>query len=136
MAPSTPPPPSSELFAALTIASTSSVVMSATQISSRVVATSAVSRGLTINGDGSAVLAGARFHNLTSWLRGLDPLLVKAALEHRIRLAHENMRRHLVLGAAELPQPRQQDQVIKRLGGQRQAQRLCLRAVLRPGHRI
>ncbi len=34
MAPSTPPPPSSERFAALTMASTASVVMSATQISS------------------------------------------------------------------------------------------------------
>src|SRR6476469_5701487 len=35
MAPSTPPPPSKEVLAALTMASTSSVVMSATQISSR-----------------------------------------------------------------------------------------------------
>jgi hypothetical protein len=33
MAPSTPPPPRSEAFAAFTIASTSSVVMSATMIS-------------------------------------------------------------------------------------------------------
>src|ERR1700751_2261158 len=34
MAPSTPPPPSSERFAALTMASSASVVMSATQTSS------------------------------------------------------------------------------------------------------
>src|SRR6476660_8865094 len=45
MAPSTPPPPSSEVLAAFTMASTSSVVMSATQISSRDAPTSAVSRG-------------------------------------------------------------------------------------------
>src|SRR2546429_9832735 len=45
MAPSTPPPPSSAWLAALTMASTSRVVMSATQISSRAVPTSAVRRG-------------------------------------------------------------------------------------------
>src|SRR5674476_677458 len=44
MAPSTPPPPNSERFAALTMASTSRVVMSATQMSSRVLPISAVSR--------------------------------------------------------------------------------------------
>jgi len=44
MAPSTPPPPSSVRLAALTMAPTSSVVMSATQISSRVAPTSAVSK--------------------------------------------------------------------------------------------
>src|SRR5262249_24528261 len=43
MAPSTPPPPNSERLAALTIASTSSVVMSATMISRVVWPTSAVS---------------------------------------------------------------------------------------------
>src|SRR6185312_8962416 len=43
MAPSTPPPPSSDRFAALTIASTSSVVMSATTMSSWVLPISAVS---------------------------------------------------------------------------------------------
>src|SRR5262245_19235538 len=45
MAPSTPPPPSSDWFAALTMASTSSVVMSATRISSSVAPTVAVSSG-------------------------------------------------------------------------------------------
>src|SRR5262245_44621503 len=45
MAPSTPPPPSSVRLAALTMAATSSVVMSATHTSSRVVPTSALSRG-------------------------------------------------------------------------------------------
>src|ERR1035437_1964233 len=45
MAPSTPPPPSSERLAALTIAPTSSVVMSATRISSRVSPISALSNG-------------------------------------------------------------------------------------------
>src|SRR5262245_53050981 len=45
IAPSTPPPPSRLVFAALTIASTSSVVMSATQISSRVGPIAAVRRG-------------------------------------------------------------------------------------------
>src|SRR5215468_46066 len=54
MAPSTPPPPSSVRLAALTMASTSSVVMSATQISSRVVAISAVRRGAFITADASA----------------------------------------------------------------------------------
>jgi len=44
IAPSTPPPPSSVRFAALTIAAASSVVMSATQMSSRAVPTSAVTR--------------------------------------------------------------------------------------------
>src|SRR5215831_9347170 len=43
MAPSTPPPPSSERFAALTMASTVSVVISATRISSRAAPTSATS---------------------------------------------------------------------------------------------
>jgi hypothetical protein len=37
---------------------------------------------------------------LTSRLRGRDLLLVETALEHRIGLAHQDMRRHLVLGAA------------------------------------
>src|SRR3984893_15601016 len=43
IAPSTPPPPSRVLLAALTMASTASVVMSATQISSRAAPTSAMS---------------------------------------------------------------------------------------------
>src|ERR1700730_4529449 len=47
IAPSTPPPPSKVRFAALTIASTASVVMSATQISSRTVPTSAATSGWT-----------------------------------------------------------------------------------------
>src|SRR5215468_11528365 len=54
MAPSTPPPPSSVRLAALTMASTSSVVMSATQISSCVVAISAVRSGALIAADASA----------------------------------------------------------------------------------
>src|SRR3984893_15956117 len=45
MAPSTPPPPSSERFAALTIASSASVVMSATQTSRCAAPTSAESSG-------------------------------------------------------------------------------------------
>src|SRR5436190_1411594 len=45
MAPSTPPPPSSDWFAALTMASSLSVVMSATQTSSRAAPTSAVISG-------------------------------------------------------------------------------------------
>src|SRR5580700_2927298 len=45
MAPSTPPPPSRLPFAALTMASVASVVMSATQISSRVVPISAERMG-------------------------------------------------------------------------------------------
>src|SRR6202034_4788050 len=43
MAPSTPPPPSKLRLAALTMASTASVVMSATQISIRAAPTSAMS---------------------------------------------------------------------------------------------
>src|SRR5664279_1397471 len=46
MAPSTPPPPSSERLAALTMAITLSVVMSATRISSRVSPISALSNGV------------------------------------------------------------------------------------------
>src|SRR5579863_8905629 len=46
MAPSTPPPPSSVRFAALTIASSASVVISATQTISRVEPTSAVRSGV------------------------------------------------------------------------------------------
>src|SRR5579862_2450615 len=45
IAPSTPPPPSKLRFAALTMASTSNVVMSATQTSSRAPPTSALSKG-------------------------------------------------------------------------------------------
>src|SRR5688572_14634255 len=45
MAPSTPPPPSRVLFAALTMASTSSVVMSATVTSSRALPISALAKG-------------------------------------------------------------------------------------------
>src|SRR6187549_1475551 len=45
MAPSTPPPPSRLRLAALTMALTSSVVMSATRTSSRVLPISAVTRG-------------------------------------------------------------------------------------------
>src|SRR5579884_1610827 len=45
MAPSTPPPPSRVRFAALTIASTASVVMSPIQMSRRVAPTSALSTG-------------------------------------------------------------------------------------------
>src|SRR5580693_1579427 len=44
IAPSTPPPPSKDWLAALTMASTASVVMSATQISRRAAPTSAMSR--------------------------------------------------------------------------------------------
>src|SRR5208282_1732359 len=47
IAPSTPPPPSKVRFAALTIASTANVVMSATQISSRAEPTSTVSNDVT-----------------------------------------------------------------------------------------
>src|SRR3954471_23538283 len=45
MAPSTPPPPSRLRLAALTMASTSSVVMSATRTCSRALPASAVTRG-------------------------------------------------------------------------------------------
>src|SRR4051812_731808 len=45
MAPSTPPPPRSDVFAALTIASTASVVMSATMTSSRAGPTSTLRIG-------------------------------------------------------------------------------------------
>ena len=46
IAPSTPPPPRSDVFAALTIASTASVVMSATVTSSRAGPTSAEMSGV------------------------------------------------------------------------------------------
>src|SRR5215470_7390847 len=63
-----------------------------------------------------------------------DALLVEAALVHRVNLAHENMCCHLVLGAAEFAERRQQNQVIERLFRQRQAERPGLRAVFRSSH--
>src|SRR5262245_56773779 len=105
MAPSTPPPPSSDWLAALTMASTESVVMSATQISSCVVPTVAVSRSLPsfIN---SSVPVGAlfqsveRFRRLDHDLVGIEPRQTAAVLEDppvdhdgvdvvRLRRAHD-----------------------------------------------
>jgi hypothetical protein len=48
IAPSTPPPPNNDVLAALTMASTASVVMSAVRTSSRAGPTSALSNGSAI----------------------------------------------------------------------------------------
>ena len=60
---------------------------------------------------------------VASCLSGWNPLFVETAIEHGIGLTHEDMRRHLVFCTAELPQRREQDQVVKRLGGQCQTER-------------
>ena len=63
-----------------------------------------------------------------------DALLVEAALMHRVGLAHEDMGRDLVLGAAKLPEGRQQNEIIEGLFRQRQTQRPGFRAVFRSSH--
>src|SRR5690349_15916864 len=75
----------------------------------------------------AAVLAPLR-------LGARDALFVEAALEHRVRFAHEDMGRDLVLGAAEFAEGREQNQVIERLFRQRQTDRTCLRTIFRSRH--
>src|SRR5262245_5287369 len=55
-------------------------------------------------------------------LGGGNSLLVESALMHRIGLAHENVRRDLVLGAAEFSESGKKHQVVECLFRQGQAQ--------------
>src|SRR6266567_1693219 len=93
MAPSTPPPPSSDVFAALTIASTASVVMSATQMSSRHAPIRALNKG---EGSASmpAVLArplGLRF----------SPEIDRAAHPEIVEMPGEEILRRAVAAIAQ-----------------------------------
>ena len=54
---------------------------------------------------------------------------------HRVGLAHEDMGRDLVLGAAEFPEGRQQNEIIEGLFRQRQTERPGFRAVFRSGRK-
>src|SRR5262249_56742884 len=62
------------------------------------------------------------------------PLLVEAALMHGVGLAHEDVGRDLVLGAAELSERREQNEIIEGLFRQGQAERPGFRAIFRSGH--
>src|SRR5271163_4304059 len=70
----------------------------------------------------------------TLTLRRWNARLVETALDHRVDFAHQDVGRHLVLGAAELSQRCEESEVIEGLGRQRQAQRPRLRAVFRSRH--
>jgi len=61
---------------------------------------------------------------------------MKAAFEHCVGLADENMRRHLIFGATELSQGRKQSQVIESFQRQREAERSRFRTVFRTGHTL
>src|SRR5262245_42906813 len=63
-----------------------------------------------------------------------DPLIVEAVLMHGMGLAHEDVGRNLVLGAAKFPARSEQDQVIESLFRQREIQRARFRAVFGPSH--
>src|SRR5262249_55862686 len=61
-------------------------------------------------------------------------LVVEAAPVHGVGLADENMRGHFVFRAAKLTERRQKDQIIKRLGGEREAESPRFRAVFWTRH--
>src|SRR5262249_48933623 len=92
MAPSTPPPPSKEVLAALTMASTSSVVISPTQISSRQRPSCAVrmvcgSPGMFSCPTGALLETGKRFICLHDYFRDIErgqppALFEDAAVDH------------------------------------------------------
>jgi len=67
-------------------------------------------------------------------LRRRDARLVEALRVHHVDLAHQDVGRDLVLGAAELAERRQESQVIEGFYRQRQAERPCLRAVFGSRH--
>src|SRR5262249_417159 len=115
IAPSTPPPPSSDSFAALTMASTSSVVMSATRISTSVAPMVAVSSGDAMSRPaGTALETRGRLGRLDNDLarvqRDKPPALLEdAPVDHdgvdvdRLRAAHDRghriaERRHVEVG--------------------------------------
>src|SRR5580704_4199645 len=66
--------------------------------------------------------------------RRRDADLVEARGVHGIDLAHQDVGRHLVLGAAELAERRQESQVVEGLDRQGQAERPRLRAVFGSRH--
>src|SRR5438874_8788122 len=90
MAPSTPPPPSKLRFAALTMASTASVVMSATQMSSRAAPTTALTSGETAGmaADMTANLSRPLSLRLGPQIdRAFHPDIVKVLVEEPARRA-------------------------------------------------
>lgn len=60
--------------------------------------------------------------------------LVEAARVHRIDLAHQDVGRDFVFGAAELSERGQQRKIVEGLGRQRQAERPRLRTVFWSRH--
>src|SRR5262249_38050085 len=117
IAPSTPPPPSSDSFAALTMASTPSVVMSATRISTSVAPMVAVSSGDAMSRPaGTALETRERFGRLGDYLRRIErgepsALLEDASVDHDavdiggLRAAHDRghriaQRRHVEVDGA------------------------------------
>ena len=72
--------------------------------------------------------------NFSRLIRDRNPDLVEAALVHRVGLAHEDVGRDLVLGATELAESREPNQIVEGLLRQRQAQRPRLGTVFRSGH--
>jgi hypothetical protein len=61
---------------------------------------------------------------------------MKATLIHCVGLANENMRRHLVFGATELPHSREQSQVIERFERQRETECSRFGTIFRTGHTL
>src|SRR5262249_20840722 len=85
---------------------------------------------------GSAMLRfGAGIGRHASLLGGRrHALVVEAALVHGVGLADEKMRGHFVFRAAERTERCQKDQIIKRLGGQRETESPRFRAVFWTRH--
>src|SRR5262249_39424016 len=67
-------------------------------------------------------------------IRLRHPLLVEAALVHGMGFAHQDVGGDLVLGAAELAQRGEQNEVVEGLFRQRQTERSGFRAVFRSSH--
>src|SRR5262245_15984729 len=67
---------------------------------------------------------------------GRNARFMKAILVHRIGLANEDMRRHLVFGAPKFSERREQRQIIKSLQRQREAQCSRFRTIFRTGHTL
>src|SRR5262245_5408834 len=69
-----------------------------------------------------------------SHVGGRNARFMKAILVHRIGLANEDMRRHLVFGAPKFSERREQRQIIKSLQRQRETQCSRFRTIFRTGH--
>src|SRR5262249_34897278 len=88
------------------------------------------------NGYKSSAMAGMQWRpaQSSSHIRLRHPLIVEAALVHGIGLAHQDVGGDLVLGAAELAQCGEQNEIIEGLFRQRQTERPGFRAVFRSSH--